>query len=327
LKLNCHKNKLEQALKALESVITEPLFPEKQFGREKNNCLDSLKTRALDPRAAAEDKLIKLLFGEHPYSRPQTGQEKTVKKFTAEKLRKFYFEKCLNPGKAVFGVAGDIDEDEIKEKISAFSDIIPWNTSPAPFNVPPPVFPKLPVRDSVTLPREQAVVISAMPSCDMLDEDYYALDFLYPVLNGQASPLFKAVREKEGLAYFTGMYMTRGIHRGALGFYAGTHPAAAGKVIAILDSERLKLAEKGISKGDFNAAKACVRQIISEQFEKTETLILNSALSEYYGKGFMNPWEKWKIYDSLSREKVNRVIRKYFDTDSRVTVSAGPGPA
>jgi len=91
-----------------------------------------------------------------------------------------------------------------------------------------------------------------------------------------------------------------------------------------MEKERRKLIRKGLSQEDFDSAMACTKQAIAEQMQRIDSLIFCSALSEFYGCGFMEPWQREKAYERLKLADVNKVIVKYLDTQSTATVSAGP---
>ncbi len=325
MSINCHRKSLGAALKAMKSVLSEPTFPEKQFERERGNTIKLLASRKLAPQNAAEDRTCELLYGKHPYSHNAAGLEDSVKKITADQLRNYYFNKCLLPAKAVFGVAGDFDKDEILKELNTVIDSIRWNSSGKDEIPAKPVFPDKGLRDSVKVPREQAVVLLSFPICDNTHEDRFVLNILSKVLNGQSSRLFKKVREESGLAYYTGLSTFLGIHEGFMSFYAGTRPDAAEKVVSLLDKERkLLLKKKSVTTDEFESAKARIREDIAEQKLDKHSLIFSSSLDEYYGNGFMSPWTNEKRFSDITLKDLDAAVRKYFDTDAFVTVISGP---
>ncbi len=325
ISMNFHKNNLKSALKALKSILTEPSFPVKQFEREKENTVKMLASRKLAPQNAAEDRTAEILYGKHPYSHNAYGIEESVKSLTVAQVKDFYFKKCLLPGKAVFGVAGDFDRKEILGEIKGIIDDINWNGKGADAIPERPKFPENSIKDFVKVPREQAVVLMSFPVCDNNSEDRYALNVLSKILNGQTSRLFKSVREESGLAYYTGISSFLGFHEGFMSFYAGTKPDSAEKVFFLLNRERLRLlTSKSITKDEFESAKARIRQDLAEQTLDKHSLIFNSILEEYYGNGYMSPWTNGKKYEDITLEELNRVVKKYFSTDAFVKVISGP---
>jgi zinc protease len=322
LKLNCHQDKLGKTLDCLESILKEPAFPKKQFAREKANAIDNLKSRALSPQNAAEDKLCQELYRKHPYSRPSVGMVESVEKIDVGDLKDFFFNRCMVADKAVFGIAGAIDKTSLK-KLEKLIDNCKWQRSSVQ-KLKRPMFPEEASDYTVTVPREQAVVMMGLPTCDNHSQDRFALDVLQTATNGQASDLFKSIRENEGLAYYTGLFASRGLHEGFLAFYAGTSPDKAQQVVSLLEKERKKLCSKALRKPVFEAAVKNALYSLAEQKQNPGSLIFNSALSEFYGNGYLSTWEREKILKDLSLKDTNRIIKKYLNTNSIVTVIAGP---
>jgi zinc protease len=325
ISMNFHKNSMKPAFKALKSILTEPSFPVKQFEREKENTVKMLASRKLAPQNAAEDKITEILYGKHPYSHNAFGVEESVKSLTIAQVKDFYFKKCLLRGKAVFGIAGDFDKKEIIGEIKGIIEDIAWNTKDADEIPERPKFPEKNIRESVKVPREQAVVLMSFPICDNNNEDRYALNILSKILNGQTSRLFKSVREDSGLAYYTGLSTFLGFHEGFMSFYAGTKPDATEQVFSLLNKERLQLlTSKSVTKDEFDSAKARIRQELAEQKLDKHSLIFNSVLEEYYGNSYMSPWTNEKKYNDITLDELNRAVKKYFDTEAYVTVISGP---
>ncbi|OGV49995.1 MAG: hypothetical protein A2017_08540 [Lentisphaerae bacterium GWF2_44_16] len=324
LKANCRKDKFSLTVSILKSILTESLFPQKEFSREQHNVIESLKSRRCNPQNAAEDRMCEMLYGKHPYSHPSAGNEKSVASLSAKDVKDFYMKTCLFPEMSVFGIAGDIEAKEAVAEIKSLIDCIPWNTASKPGMPSKPVFPAKPITEKYKLPREQSVIIKGFPACNILSDDRFASDIVQAAVNGMASKLFKSVRENEGLAYYTGLYSSRGFHEGFLAFYAGTHPDTVNEVDKLLDKERKRLARKGLSEAEFNAAKASLYFGISEQMQNPSLLIFNSVLSEFYGNGYLMPWQNKDIYKNISLQPFNRILGKYMDSSSVITVIAGP---
>ena len=321
-RFNCRSDRFEQAMEILQSVMAEPRFGGKELAREKSNIVESLKSRIMSPRNAAEDRALELLFGKHPYGLPRSGTVDGINSITAAQLKAFYH-RCLIPGKIVFGIAGDYDRTAAGKAFKRLAAAISWKKDGMEPEVGPPVFPDHDLSDKIELPREQTAIIYALPGCDNISGDRFAFDILQFALNGLSSNLFKKVREEAALAYSTGVSFSRGIHRGVIAFHAGTETASAARAAEMLRAERIRLAEKGITEEEFNAARESAIFDCAQNMEKMEYLIMNSVLAEYYGNGFELPWRQVKIYNSLRLAEVNRITAKYLANAAAVTVIAG----
>lgn len=324
VRLNCHRENLNIAIKALQSILGEPKFSKTHFDREKKVLIEALKTRKLEPQRAAEDALCQELYGDHPYAVPVAGLESSVAAMKIADIKKFYEKNCLISEKCVIGFAGAITKSQAEICTKALIKAIPWNTNPLPHEINHPQFPSNAVNKKIIVPREQAVVMLGLPGCENTSPDRFAMDILQTSLNGMETRLFKSIRDRAGLAYYTGLYSSRGIHKGFLAFYAGTNPENSEKVIAMFHKEKNKLVKTGLNKKEFSSTLARLEGNIAQQQLNTGEMIFGSALSEFYGNGYLEQWQLLQKYEDISREEVNQLIKKYLSTKATVSITAGP---
>jgi len=324
IRANCHKKDLNSAIKALISILSEPEFGKCIFSREQEIAIEALKTRTLSPQRAAEDELCKELYGEHPYAIPASGLESSIAAITTENLSNFYFNICLNPEKCIIGIGGDINRVNSEKIAKELIKSIPWNKHPKTIKIGSPLFPKKPKIKNTVVPREQSVVMLGMPGCSNTSTDRFAMDIFQTSLNGMETRLFKSIRDDAGLAYYTGLYSSRGIHEGFIAFYAGTSPENSKKVIAMFNKEKNKLVKSGLSKKEFTSTLARLEGDIAEQKLNIGEMIFAAALSEFYGNGYMEQWELLEKYSKVTHNQVNKLIKKYLTTRATITVTAGP---
>jgi len=322
IKLNCMRGKLDTAVKLLKGIFAEAAFRQKQFSREQNNTLQLLKTRAQDPNGAAVDKMYELLYNGHPHALPRDGSVESISGLSPEKLKDFYSRQFV-PEKTILGIAGDISKKDAMKIAASLDAAIPWNNT-IPVKLPgKPVFPAKDLKAEIKLPRDQIKVIYAVPSCDHCSSDRFAFDILQQALNGLSSKLFKDIRENKGLAYSTGAMFGSGRHPGFTAFYAGTSKNSVPQVIKLLTKERKRLAGSGLTKDEFDAAKARVLFKYSSLMSNNNALLFNSMLEEFYGNGYEKPWHTPEIIRKLKLEEVNAVFKKYFANAKGVYVTAG----
>ena len=324
MKFNCHTNSLAPAIKAFESMISEPLFSEKILAREKGIAIESLKTRALSPLKAAEDRMFSLLYGDHPYANPAAGMEESINNLTIQKIKDFYFNTVLNRKKAIIGISGNITGEKAKKTAEKLISKIPWAEKPVKINPPHPSFPDKSIVSNVNLPKEQCVVMLGIPGITNTNPDRFAMDITQTALNGLSTRLFKSIRDDAGLAYYTGLYSSRGIHEGFIAFYAGTAPETAEQVVTLMNREKNKLASKGLTKRECKSALARLKGESASQKINPASIMFNSVLSEFYGNGYMEPWDVSEKYAGVTQKELNKIVRKYFSNMKTVIVTAGP---
>ncbi len=320
-KLNCRSDRFEAAMQVLTSIMTEPVFGAKALQREKTNMLEGLKSRHLNPHNVATDKALEVMFGSHPYSLPSCGKAASIGKITAATLRKFYHS-CLISDKTIFAIGGSFDRAKVQKYFEELAAALPWNKQAFADTLPPaPVFSERSREKTVKLPREQSVVIVALPGVDNTSPDRHAFDILSAALNGLSSRLFKQIREEAGLAYHTGASFFSGIHRGASFIYAITSLEGVPEVTRLLNLELKRLAEKGLDNDEFAAARRSLIFDNENLQEKLNQLVFQCALAEFYGTGIDSVVELPEIYRKITRAGVNKCIRKYFEFPGKVTVS------
>ncbi|MBN1864978.1 MAG: insulinase family protein [Victivallales bacterium] len=322
LRMNFPKSSINMAFKALKSLLSEPLFRHDKFIREQGMAIETLKSRSLIPQKAAHDVFSKAIFGDHPYSIPACGTLESVEALTPEDVADFYFNSCLDPSRFIVGIVGDIDSESARWLASGLAKSVPWKKN-IPKKTPAlPQFPRSPVAIDFQIPREQSVVMLGVPGCSNTSQDRFAIDFLQTALNGLETRLFKSIRNKAGLAYYTGMSTSRGIHPGYIAFYAGTSPAGAEKVVSIMKVEKDRLVKHGLNKNEFTMTLARLKGYIADQKMNIAEEMTAASLSEFYGNGYLEQWCLWDIYSGMSLAEANKTIRKYLACKNTVTIVA-----
>ena len=313
-----HRAAVFQLLKA---IVATPAFGQSEFDREKANRLELLKSRELSPRAAAEDRCRKLMFGNHPYGWGTTGRTEQLANITRDRLAEFYFSRLV-PGQAIFGWSGDCSRAEAAEWTAELCEAIPWRRDR--IELPPePVFPSGPQFEAIPLPREQTMVLCALPGPALNGERLSLCEILFQAENGLSSPVFKLVREENSLAYSTGMRLCGGFHPGWLLFYAVTTAENAERALSLLETEIRRLATEGLTPEEFDSAREGAAFAAARSAESTGSLLISSLLSLHYGR---------PLEESLTHEAELRAIRRgdfvetlkpYLSNPAAVRIFAG----
>ena len=321
VKIKCPSDSFQTASELLHSILNEPLFEQNKLDRERHIAVESIKSKLMNPQKAAEEELNKIMYGDHPYAKPMSGTIETLNNLTTQSVRDFFNSVCMTPSKCVVGIAGDISEENaVKFAENIFSPHYPDGTFPdTAFSHPE--FPETSSVRKISLPKEQAVVYMGVPGSSNLSEDRFALDIIQTALNGMDTRLFNKIREKEGLAYYTGVYLSRGFHEGLIAFYAGTNKQNYEKVISLFRKEKKKLLKDGLTDEEFNNALMRNKCMQADAEANIAFMISSAALSEYYGNGYMEPWEQMEKFSSLTKDEINTVLKKYLKKDEIIVIA------
>lgn len=313
-----HRARIFELLKA---IIATPAFGQAEFDREKANRLELLKSRELSPRAAAEDRCRKLMFGSHPYGWGTTGTIAQLANITRDQLAEFYFSRLV-PEQAIFGWGGDCSRAEAEAWTRELCGAVPWRQTA--IGLPPePVFPEKPQFETISLPREQTMVLCAVPGPALNGGKLPMCEILFQAENGLSSPVFKLVREENSLAYSTGMRLCGGFHPGWLLFYAVTSAESAERALALLETEMKRLAESGLTDEEFNSAREGAAFAAARSAESAGAALISSLLSLHYGR----PLDECLTHESelrgIRREELSAALKPYLANSAAVRVFAG----
>ena len=321
--LNCRKEVLPLAVELLCDILSAPLFPEKAVERERTAILEELKVKAHSPESLAEDLLESTLFAGHPYGIPLEARIRHIAERKSSELGDVYRSLCLNAEMAVFGAAGDITEREAEEAAAKIIASCEWNrnrlTAPAV-----PEYPSKAVRKERTLDREQAVVFLGMPGPGALSDDIHALDILKTASSSMSSRLFQSVRNRNGLAYYTGCLNTPGINAGCVAYYAGTSAASVPKLEKLFHEEIRRVTDGGLTGEEFSDAKAQILFRLDNAMQSPEQRLGCAVTGEFIGKGYLAGRLRREAIERLTLEEVNRTIRKYLSVPGKVTALVLP---
>lgn len=306
----------------LDEIINAPSFPAKPFAREKNRQIEQIKSIFMNPEAAADNELRRILYGSHSYGNPISGTIESVSGFKRDHIRDFYKKISLNPEKIVVSLSGDFSESLKNDFIKVFEKIQKPQSSQ--FELKMPEFPEKNTVNTIHLPRKQSFIVCAVPICSNLHKDIEAFTFLMAALNNMASKFFNKLRNKEGLAYYSGFYDSAGMLPGFATFFAGTEEKSVEKVLDIINTEIKKLSEKGLNKKEFFSAKTTVLYNLGKKQNDSFHLAAESSLDEYYNKGYEFPWQKNIIYENFNRKELNAIIKKYFKSSIKTAVVTVP---
>jgi zinc protease len=263
-------------------------------------------------------ELRKLLFPDHPYQNLPEGTENAIRSITREDLIAHH-KKLTKAENLVIAVYGDIDPDFIKEQIATRLQDLPKGDSQDIAHTIPEATQDM-MRIDMQAPREQAIVVTGFPALDIFDPALDALNILQTVLSGMNSPLFEEIREKRGLAYFTGASQQAGLHPGFFALYAGTAPHDAPEVEKLINKEIARICNDGLTEQEYKRAKAQMLASHDMRLQNQLGMAMDAALNELYGLGANYTLQFPERMDATTIEDVNKVAREIFNRKKQRTV-------
>ncbi|MFQ8738447.1 MAG: M16 family metallopeptidase [Bilophila wadsworthia] len=201
----------------LGEVVTAPAFSKDETARGIKDQLAAIKSREDQPLGLAFRKLPPFLFPGSVYGYLQLGEPENVQKYDEAQLRSFWNRQKARPW--VLAVSGDFDRDQIL----AFAKSLPAPDQ-RKVDVPVPAWGTRPELDIPMPGRNQAHLMLIFKTAPDTSPDTPALDLLETSLGGMGGPLFRDLRDKQGLGYTVTAFNRQTSENGYMVFYIGTEP-------------------------------------------------------------------------------------------------------
>lgn len=323
--LDCLKEDLEEGLRLLTLLLADPKFPADAVKRDRDDLIQTLESDRQDPRKAAFALADQLSYeAGSPSGFDFDTLIASLKKATPERLRKFMKQTVLCAPESCIAVYGNVSRKQAETIMEKLRKDIPWTKTKA--KPGKNVYRKGTQQVTNILPREQAVPVLSLP-CPGLKEDamYLPLVILTNALTGMSSNLFKTVREKEGLAYYTSFRLSQTIACGHMDFFAGTQPETADHVMKRFKEECQRLASEGLTEEEFNASKVSAEYALSTIFQDMSKYAVYCAGRVFHGADPMVVQDRMDRIRKADRAAVNRVVKKLFSTPDSKEILVTPG--
>lgn len=315
---------LDRALAVYADVVSDPVFPQKEFDRLKAQRLATLMQQKDQPTSIASNAFARILYSAgHPYGHNASGTTASVEAMTREDLAGFY-QTHYRPGNATLIVVGDVTLDALVAKLTPL--FAGWKDAPVPaFNVPAPepqLTRKVYLIDKPGAPQSEVRI--GYPALARSTPDFFPVFVMNRMLGGQfASRINMNLREKRGFTYGA---------RSAFNFYKGVGPfiASGGIVSEKTDSALVEflreidlMREKGMTDEEMAFVKKGLIGNFALNFETPaqlasmmQNLILYGLPDGYYSTYLQN-------IERVTPIDVLRVAKQYLDSSKMAVVVVG----
>lgn len=234
----------------LADCLRNPVFPENEIERLRSQLLTGLAMRAQDTGSMASMTFDKLIFGQHPYARPDDGYPETIKGITRADMVN-YHSRCLGPSGLTIAVVGAVDPAFVTEEISrALGDWQnPQQASPPPLPVASPLTQTLRQHIPLLGKSQTDLIVGVLGPVRRVPE-YMAASLGNSILGqfGMMGRIGDVVREQSGLAYYASSSLSAGTGPGSWEVSAGVNPVNLEKALELIIAELSLFTEKGVSR-------------------------------------------------------------------------------
>jgi zinc protease len=316
------KDSLAFGLDLVSDVVQHPAFAPEEIERQRQQMLSGLRVSYDDPDYLADVVFDRLVYGMHPYGKPQAGTPATLAALTREDLLAFH-KQWFGANNAILAVVGDVSPEEaFAGATRAFGDWARAAAEPAKSIAPPS-----PARRLVIIDKPGAVqteIRAGNIAIPRKNDDFTALDLAVKVLGGEgANRLHRVLRSERGLTYGASADLTALQRSGYIEADTDTRSSTTAETLRLLVDEIWRLTRDRVGERELNGAKEYATGSFPLTIETPSQIALQVLNAVFYGLD-LNQLQTYRDrVDAVSVDDVQRVARAYLHPEQLTIVLVG----
>jgi zinc protease len=322
--------RLEPALDLLAEVMEQPVFPEAEVERLRDERLNDLLQARADPRRRAEEGFVETIYAPgSPYRRPSGGTKETVERFDAAAAREMHGRR-FDPNRMTLVVGGDLDGIDVAGLANGrFGGWIPSQTCEGPRTI---------VARAATQPYRirvldrpgsvQTEVRIGHVGLRRRIPDFHALSVMSAILGGLFnSRLNRVLREERGYTYGASAGFDLRRAAGPFAARAAVNTEVTVPAIEAMLEELRGMSDRPVTSEELHAARDFLVGVFPLRFETPPAVV--GAISSMVIHGL--PDDELARYrpaiESVTSDDVTAVARAHLHPDEAAIVLVGDAAA
>jgi zinc protease len=316
------KDSLGVGLDLVSDLVQHPAFADEEIDRQRSQMLSGLRVSYEDPEYLANMVFDRLVYGFHPYGKPQTGTPSTLSAVGRDDLIAFH-KKWFGSNNAILAIVGDVTPDEAFAGAErAFGG---WHRAEA--EAPTPSEPPAPTRRVVVIDKPGAVQTEIRVGnigIPRRSDDYMALDLAVKILGGEgANRLHRVLRTERGLTYGASADMNGLKQSGDIVAETNTRSETTGETLRLIVDEYWRLLRDRVSERELSGAQDYLTGAFPLTIETPSQIALQILNAVFYGLNLNDLQTYRERVDAVSVEDIQRVAREYLHPDRLTIVLVG----
>lgn len=311
-----------KAAELLKLAVTKPRFDKDAVERIRQQLLANLSYADKDPDKVAAKAWFALAFDGHPYGRPSYGTQASVAVLSPEDLKTYHKRVFAKSNLKVVAV-GDINAGELGALLDEVFGGLPAKAELITVERTDPV--NKGHQQIIEMDVPQSVAVFGLGAMARKDPDFMAAFVINHILGGGgfSAKLMEEVREKRGLAYSVYSYLQPYQHASILTGSVATKNESMKESLDIIRAELAKMAEKGPSAEDLDAAKKYLTGSYALRFDTNSKIAsqLLGLLEEGFGPEYIE--DRNKMIEDITLEDVKRVAKRLLSSDGLIITVVG----
>lgn len=303
-------DQLPDLLHLLGDLVTSPRFDAEELVRERGVILEEIAQSEDQP----DDWVSEMFYGGFwegtPLAHPILGSRDQVSGYGPAEARAF-FDHTYRAPNLVIAAAGAIEPGPFLELLKPILERLPRGVAqaPSPAAATRPFLLNAPRKDL-----QQANLVMGFPAPDHHSPDRAAAHLLSHVLGGgMASRLFMELRERRGLCYQVGSYVSPYADTGALQISASCAPAQLRELVQRTVAECARVRERGVAEDELDRAKLQARTSLVFSQESSSSRMFSLAHQAIHLGELRSLDQQMAEIEAVTTADVLRVARQLLD--------------
>lgn len=316
------KDSLDLALDLVADIARNPAFAPEEIDRQKQQMLSGLKVSYEDPDYIAGVVFDRLVYGYHPYGRPDSGTPQSIASITREDLVNFH-KTWFGANNAILAIVGDVQpEDAFAGVERAFGKWARAQNAESKNLEPPPATRRVVVVDRPgAVQTEIRVGNIALPR---KHPDYLALDLALKILGGEGgNRLHRVLRSERGLTYGASADVHALKEAGDLMADTDTRSETTGEVLRLIVDEMWRLQRQKVSQRELADAQAYLTGSFPLTIETPSAIALQILNAVFYGLDLEELETFRERVNAVTPDDIQRVAQRYLRPDRLSIVLVG----
>ena len=320
------KDSLGFGLDLVSEVARHPAFAPEEVERQRQQILSSLKVSYDQPDYLAGTVFDRLVYGAHPYGRPDSGTPASIAGITRNDLLAFH-KAWFGANNAILAIVGDVSAEEAFAGAErAFGS---WERSTN--TVSRPSDPPQPARRVVVIDRPGAVQTEIRVGNVGLPRkhpDYLALDLAVKILGGEGgNRLHRVLRAERGLTYGASADTNALKDAGDIVADTDTRSETTGEALRLIVDEFWRLQRDRVSDRELSDAQAYLTGNFPLTIETPSAIAMQVLNAVFYGLDLDELQTYRERVNAVTPDDIQRVARQYFHPDKLSIVLVGDASA
>lgn len=316
------KDSLNVGLDLVADVARNPAFASEEIERQRQQMVSAMKVSYEDPDFIAGVVFDRLVYGFHPYGKPDSGTPESLSAITRADLQEFH-KRWFAPNNAILAIVGDVTHEEAFAGAERAFGSWPRAELPAAgaAAVPPPT------RRVVVIDRPGAVqteIRVGHVGVPRKHADFLALDVALKILGGEGgNRLHRVLRSERGLTYGAEANIHALKDAGDIVANTDTRSDTTAEALRLIVNEFARLRRERVSMRELADAQAYLTGSFPLTIETPGAIALQVLNAVVYGLDLEELQNYRERVNRITPDDIQRVAQQFLHPDRLSIVLVG----